>query len=154
MSPFSIFAVLYMTAVFLEMAEGWEDPVFTIVFLVVIGIIVLTRVTRIKFTFFLIFATAYFLIFSFPDVANHVNLILFCNIIMMVAMVHSFVRNRGFATDDDYFEMIRPVLRATLILVYFLAGFHKLNRDFFNPEVSCAGGMLGSFWCEMGRGGG
>jgi hypothetical protein len=143
MSPFSTFVVLYMTAVFLELAEGWEDPVATIVFLVIIGIIVLTRVTRIKFTFFLIFVTAYFLIFRFPDVANHVNLILFCNIIMVVAMVHSFVRDRGRATDDDYFEMIRPVLRATLILVYTLAGLDKLNRDFFNPEVSCAGSILG-----------
>lgn len=151
MSPFSIFAILYMTAIFLEMAEGWEDPVSTIVFLAVIGIIILTRVTRIKFTLFLILATAYYVIFRYPDVANHVNLFLFCNVIMIVATVDSLVRNRGVATDDDYFEMIRSPLRASLILVYVLAGFDKLNRDFFNPEVSCAGRMLGNMAGAVGR---
>jgi hypothetical protein len=151
MNPFSIFAVLYMTAAFLEMSEGWEDPLSTIVLLAIVGIIVLTRVTRMKLMLFLIFTTAYFLIFRFPDVANHVNLLLFCNIIMIVAMVHIFVRDRGSATDEDYFEMIRPVLRVSLILVYFVAGFDKLNRDFFNPEVSCAGRMLGNIVWTMGR---
>ncbi len=143
MNPFSIFAILYMIAVVLEMVEGWEDPRFTLGFLLISTLIVVTRVTRIKFLVFLVLTTAYFLIFRFPEVANHVNLLLYCNIMMMVAMIYSFVRYRDFVTDDDYFEMIRPVLRVTLILIYSLAGFHKLNSDFLNPEVSCARSMAG-----------
>src|SRR3954471_18291375 len=38
--------------------------------------------------------------------------------------------------------MVRPVLQVTLILVYALAGFAKLNADFLNPEVSCLGSLL------------
>ncbi len=57
-------------------------------------------------------------------------------------MIYSFARYRSFTTDNDYFEMVRPVLRASLILVYCLSGFHKLNTDFLNPQVSCAGVML------------
>jgi hypothetical protein len=149
MNPFSVFALFYMTAVFLEMAEGWEDPRFTIGFLLISTLIIVTRVTRIGFLVFLVLATAYFLIGPFPEVANHVNLILYCNIVMMVAMIYSFVRYRDFATDNDYFEMIRSVLRASLILVYVLAGFHKLNRDFLDPHVSCAGGMLSNIVSMM-----
>src|SRR5919112_3463074 len=110
MSPFSVFAVLYMTAFLLELTEGWEHPRFTLVFLLGVVIIVLTGITRITFLFFLTLSTAFFLFSDFPDVANHVNLIIFCNIVMIVAIVYSFVRYRDFATDDDYYEMIRPVL--------------------------------------------
>jgi hypothetical protein len=150
MSPFSIFALLYMTAFFVELTEDWEDPIFTFALLGVIAIMVIARITRIKFLVFLVLETAYFLFFfHFPDVANHVNVIIYLNIAMIVAMIYSFARNRDFATDDDYFEMISPVLRASLILVYVLAGFHKLNRDFLDPDVSCAGSMLGDVVSTM-----
>ena len=138
MNPFSIFAVLYMTAVILEMSEGWEDPGFTFFFLLVAVGKVLTGMTRVKFLGFLILTTAYFLIFLFPEVANHVNLIIYCNIVMVLTVAYAYLRHRDSVTDDEYFEMIRPVLRVSLILVYFLAGFHKLNEDYLNPEVSCA----------------
>lgn len=142
MSPFSIFALLYITAFFLEMVESWKYPGFTLASFLVVTLIIFPQITRSKFLIFLILSTAYFLLFRFPEVANHVNIIIFCNIVMIVGMIYSFIRHRDFTTDNDYFEMIRPMLRATLILVYFLAGFHKLNSDFLNPEVSCASGML------------
>jgi hypothetical protein len=37
---------------------------------------------------------------------------------------------------------VRPVLQISMILIYVLAGFSKLNTDFLNPQVSCAGSML------------
>ncbi len=86
--------------------------------------------------------TAYFLIFLFPEVANHLNLIIYCNIVVVLTVAYAYLRHRDSVTDDEYFEMIRPVLRLSLILVYFLAGFHKLNEDYFNPEVSCAAEMF------------
>src|SRR3712207_1532286 len=119
-----MFAVLYMTAFLVDMAQGWQDQIFTLACVVVLTSIILMRITRIKFLVFLILSTAFFLIVRFPDVPNHVNVMLYCNIVMIVAIVYSFTRYRGSATDDDYFEMVRPVLRASLILVYCLAGFH------------------------------
>src|SRR5918994_2539682 len=148
MSPFSMFALLYMTAYFVEVdpagheAQGMQGQIFALASVLVITIIILTGITRVKFLVFLILATAVLLFDRFPDLPNHGNIIIYCNILMIVAMIYSFARYRVFATDNDYFEMVRPVLRASLILVYCLAGFHKLNTDFFNPQVSCAGRML------------
>src|SRR5919112_1234507 len=148
MSPFSMFALLYMTAYFVEVdpagheAQGMQGQIFALASVLVITIIVLTGITRVKFLVFLILATAVMLFDRFPDLPNHGNIIIYCNILMIVAMIYSFARYRVFATDNDYFEMVRPVLRASLILIYCLAGFHKLNTDFLNPQVSCAGAML------------
>ena len=138
MRPFSIFALLYITAVVLEMSEDWENPGFTLFFTIVAVATVLTGITRVKFLAFLILTTAYFLVVPFPDVANHVNLIIYCNIMMILAMAYAYVRRGQTVTDGVYFEMISPLLRVSLVLVYFIAGFHKLNEDYFNPEVSCA----------------
>lgn len=149
MSPFSIFALLYMTAYFVEIvdpdrqvAQGMPGQIFALASVLVITITVLTGITRIKFLVFLYLATAALLSAPFPGVPNHANIMIYCNVLMIVAMIYSFARSQGSATDNDYFAMIRPVLRASLILIYCLAGFHKLNSDFFNPQVSCAGAML------------
>jgi hypothetical protein len=149
MSPFSMFALLYMTAYFVEIvdparqvAQGMLGQVFALASVLVITIIILTGITRIKFLVFLYLATAALLSAPFPGVPNHANIMIYCNVLMIVAMIYSFARSQGSATDYDYFEMVRPVLRASLILIYCLAGFHKLNSDFLNPQVSCAGAML------------
>ena len=123
-----MFALLYMTAYFVEIdpagheAQGMQGQIFALASVLVITVIILTGITRVKFLVFLILATAVMLFDRFPDLPNHGNIIIYCNILMIVAMIYSFARYRVFATDDDYFEMIRPVLRASLILVYCLAG--------------------------------
>ena len=142
MNRFSVFVLFYMTAVVLEMSKDWEDPAYALFFLLLAVGTALTGITCVKFLVFLVLTTGYFLIVHFPEVANHVNLIIYCNTVMILAMAYSFVRRRGSVADGEYFEMICPMLRVSLIMVYFLAGFHKLNRDYFNPEVSCATGML------------
>jgi hypothetical protein len=142
MKPFSVFSILYMTAFLMEMTERWKYPGFTLAFLALITFMIATGINRFKFLVFLVITTAYFLVFQFPEVANHVNLILLCNLALISCMVYAYLRSRQYPTAADYYEMILPVLRIALILVYVLAGFHKLNDDFFNPEVSCAGGLL------------
>ncbi len=52
-------------------------------------------------------------------------------------------RNRRMALGLPF--VVRPLTVGT----YFVAAIHKLNRDFFNPEVSCASGgvrLLGEDW--------
>lgn len=139
MSPFSIFTLLYMTAFLLEMQEKWKDPGFALAFLGLITVFVFTRMTRIKFFTFLVLSTAYFLIFRFPDVANHVNFLIYLNLTLMAGMVYAWIKR---ANADSYYTMMRPVLRASLLGVYFWAGFHKLNTDFLNLQVSCSSMML------------
>jgi hypothetical protein len=142
-TPFATFALLYMTALFLELAEKWTYPLFTLATLVLIVLILWFRITRISFLIFLAVTSAHFVLVQFPDVANHVNVAIYCNFALMLGVIYSLVRIHDYPTDDDYFAMMRPLLQATAILVYFLAGFHKLNADFVNPDVSCVGDLLG-----------
>ena len=146
MTPFATFALLYMTAVFLELAESWRHPVFTAAILGFIITLACTRITRVTFLVFLAIANAHFLVVQFPDVANHVNLLIYCNTLMIVGIVHSLIRGGAVRSDDDWFESTRPVLQVTMVLVYFLAGFHKLNADFVNPDVSCVASTVRGLW--------
>ena len=139
-NSFPIFCILYMSAFLMEMTESWRDVGFSCFFLIAICFLSLTSINRIKFLVFLLLSTGYVLGFRFPEVANHVNLILLLNIPLILAILHSQIRPT--LTDDEFFERIKPVLRIALALVYVLAGFHKLNHDFFNPIVSCAGALL------------
>lgn len=43
----------------------------------------------------------------------------------------------------DWIEPLAAPLRASLMVVYFFAVFHKLNADFFDPSVSCATHLYG-----------
>ncbi len=143
MTRFSTFALLYMTALFLELAERWTYPVFTLVTLLLAALLVRTGITRVTFLIFLVVTTSHFLLVQSPDVANHVNVAIYCNVLMMAGIVYSLIRSRAFPADDDGFELIRPVLQISMILVYALAGFHKLNADFFDPAVSCVADLVG-----------
>ena len=144
MTSFATFGLLYMTALFLELSEQWRYPLFTSAILLLIILIAWVGITRITFLVFLAATTAQFLLFQFPDVANHVNLAIYANILMMSGIIYSLVRRTGNGTDDEFFRMARPLLQVTVILMYFLAGFHKLNTDFFDPAVSCVGVMVSS----------
>jgi hypothetical protein len=138
-----------MTAFMLEMVEKWDHSAFTLISFVMVAVIVLTHITRCKFLIFLVASTLYFLLFQFPDVANHVNLMIHCNMVMTVGIIYSYIHPRGLSTDNDYYEMIRPIMMMTLMLVYFLSGFHKLNSDFIHPEVSCVKRMLDNISVAM-----
>lgn len=146
MKPFATFALLYMTAIFLELSEKWRHPGFTAALLGLVVVLLVTRLTRVTFLVFLAVTTAHFVGVQFPDVANHVNLMIYCNVVMMTAIGYSLVRPGAVRSDDDWFVLVRPILQVTLILVYFLAGFHKLNADFVNPDVSCVRSTLQSLW--------
>jgi hypothetical protein len=143
MTTFSTFALLYMTALFLELAERWTYPVFTLVTLLLAALLVWIGITRVTFLVFLVVTTSHFLLVQFPDVANHVNVAIYCNVLMMTGIVYSLVRSREVPTDDDGLELMRPLLQLSMILVYAVAGFHKLNADFFDPAVSCVADLLG-----------
>jgi hypothetical protein len=145
--PFSTFALMYMTALYLELGEKWTYPGFTLLTLGLIALLAWRGITRASFLVFLAVTTAQFLLVQFPDVANHVNVAIYCNVLMAVAIGYSLARPERYPTDDDAFELMRPLLQLSLILVYALAGFHKLNSDFFDPAVSCVAELVG----DLGR---
>ena len=101
MKPFSVFSVLYMTAFLMEMTERWKYPGFTLAFLALITLMIATGINRFKFLVFLVITTAYFLVFRFPEVANHVNLILLCNLALISCMVYAYLRSRQYTTGSE-----------------------------------------------------
>jgi hypothetical protein len=75
-----------------------------------------------------------------PNLANHANYYMVICLCMALWAGYSWYRNKdlteAFLIKD--FESVRPIICLSLFVVYFMAGWHKLNADFFNPEVSCA----------------
>lgn len=140
--PFSVFATLYTIAMVLEFSERWQTPWFTGVFVIAATAAIATGVTRAKFLALLVAATGYVALVQFPEVANHVNLMMCLNVAMIGVLSVSLIRRRDNADDD--FAAIAPILRISLMLIYALAGFHKLNTDFFDPAASCAAGIFAS----------
>jgi hypothetical protein len=137
-TAFSIFCVFYMTSFLLDVTEEWEYPGAAFVFLLLISVIFLKGVNRWSFSIFLVLSTAHILGSDFPDVGNHNNIFLLCNFLLMTGIIYASLRPEAAPSDDDLFEILKPPLRVTLALVYFFAGFHKLNWDFFHPLTSCA----------------
>lgn len=132
-----------MTAFLCEMAEKWQHVGFASGFVLLICAFVFTKVTRLKFFIFLLASTAYILLFRFPEVANHVNFIILVNLTLIAGIVYSWFRPTW--QDQDFYEMIKPPMRLSMVLVYFLTGFHKFNQDFFRPQVSCITDFLSQF---------
>lgn len=139
-TPFTTFCILYMSAFLTEMTESWRHVGFSLAFLFIVSAIAFTRVTRLTFQIFLLLSTGYFLGFRFPEVANHVNFMILLNIPLILGISYSYIQ--PISTDEEFFERIQPFLRIALAIIYILAGFHKLNQDFFDPSVSCAKALL------------
>lgn len=139
---FAIFATFYATALWLEMAENWETPAATFIALLCLLWLIGTGIDRLKFHFYLVFTTCYFLFFHFPDVANHVNLIIFSNLTILAIAAYDRLYPQRLRQRQDYYAALASPIRIALIAVYFWAGFHKLNVDFLNPYFSCSNSMF------------
>ena len=142
---FTGFTVLYVAAFLLEMVEHWRDPWFTAGF-VVAALVLFGRIDRLRLLIFLIPATLYFLLGPFPDVANHVNLMILVNLALIAGIVWSYLPRAGIASGAAFFEMMAPVLRMMIIATFAVAGFHKLNTGFLDPAVSCITVFSGQIW--------
>ena len=135
---FSIFATLYMTSFLLDITEKWQYPGHALLALIGVPVIAAIGATQWRFAAFLVLSTLHYLSTTFPDVANHNNLFLLCNLALLAAILHSTLAPRDGRGHGDFFEASKAPLRVTLALVYFFTGFHKLNWDFFDPMVGCA----------------
>lgn len=79
----------------------------------------------------------YLLINEFPRIGNHATLILGISLLLVVLYLL-----KTFSIKTKIRPAFIPYLfRTVLATVYFYAGFHKLNTDFFNSCVSCVNGI-------------
>lgn len=134
---FTTFAVFYMVAFVLDATEEWDPGLPALAFLVAVVAMYILGVTRLRFVAFLVASSAYILLVHFPDPGNHNNVFLLCNVFLLAGIAWGS-RRPDTADDDALFERLKPPLRISLAVIYVFAGFHKLNRDFFEPAFGCA----------------
>jgi hypothetical protein len=85
-----------------------------------------------------------------PDTANHQLLYAIASAAVLCAFPLASRREasrRGpreaqRPTPQDWLERFAPVLRIMLFALYFFGVLHKLNRDYFDPGISCAVGTF------------
>jgi hypothetical protein len=70
---------------------------------------------------------------KFPRLANHSNLEFFIGIIILT-LLFAKILNPRFRIPGN---LVSNIFRISIVTIYFFTGFHKLNVDFFNSDVSC-----------------
>lgn len=77
-----------------------------------------------------------------PWVSNHFLFTAFANLTILFAFVRSVFSKKGNPIDrSKLFHDFAPVVRTELIILYFWTFFHKLNTDWFRPDMSCGAAL-------------
>jgi hypothetical protein len=152
---FVTFSVLYMVPVIHELDIPWwtwsarHAPLWFQGLFMAGTVLVALNLSPLTFLFFAAISTALFLLTTFPENPNHITLLVYSSIVMMIYVPVLMYRNRPAIGNEEIFFSLRPVLRLILITLLFVAGFHKLNWDFLNPDVSCVNLVMGLFEGRM-----
>jgi hypothetical protein len=79
-----------------------------------------------------------------PQVSNHVMLTGLVLVVFAAWVGVSIVRGGGRVPDaPSLWAHLAPLLRGCVVLLYVFAAVAKLNRGFFEPQLSCATAMYG-----------
>jgi hypothetical protein len=77
-----------------------------------------------------------------PFTPNHILFTMFVDVTLLSIFARHAVRAPGRMPLDAVYAQVQSLMRIELLILYAFAVFHKLNRDFFDLGVSCAGGLL------------
>ena len=82
-----------------------------------------------------------------PGIPNHILFELFVNLTIVCGIAIGWLGSRRRNLDrpesrDFIFDSFASAVRFEVLLLYFFVTLHKLNRDFFDPEVSCGGALF------------
>jgi hypothetical protein len=95
-----------------------------------------------RFSLFLLAGTLFFGM-DLPAAANHAMLALLVHVALGGAALAVAVRRRSHGDAapfaSQWLKTARTPIGLTLVVLYGMATFHKLNTSFFDPAVSCAG---------------
>jgi hypothetical protein len=73
-----------------------------------------------------------------PETPNHQLLYAIASATVLCAYPLAARRLQARPPASAWLESFAPALRLELFVLYFFGVLHKLNRDYFDPEVSCA----------------
>ncbi len=120
-------------------ANDWAGWLLT-----VLGLLVLVRPSSIGLFSALLAASIVYNVRKWPFVVNHILMESVIDLTLLVAIAASarleggFARLARFEAKERVYERFAPVLRTMMVVMYAFAILAKLNRDFFDPTVSCA----------------
>ncbi len=137
---FAVFASLFAGATILDHAQlGTEFGANAGTLAIGAGIAVLLRPAALApFTVLLVAQAAYFAA-AFPKVSNLGLTHLFLCTTTLCGLGLLLARRGAERTDGGHLlATVEPALRLELLVLYFWSFWHKLNADFFDPEISCA----------------
>ena len=82
-----------------------------------------------------------------PNVPNHILFELFVSLTILLGVALGWLDLRRRQIEpakarDHIYSSFAATVRIELLLLYFFVTLHKLNRDFFDPQVSCGGALF------------
>ncbi|MFY8053229.1 MAG: hypothetical protein ACOVP2_11475 [Armatimonadaceae bacterium] len=112
--------------------------------LIALALIVIRRPQPITFALFL--GTDIYAVSSRMGlIPNHILFSLLMNVVMLGVLCAAHLRGMRTVGDDTrayWITTVAPLMRMSVAILYFFTVFHKINRAYFNPDVSCASSML------------
>jgi hypothetical protein len=137
MASFALFAWLWALSGLLDIApyDAWLRSPFHALFAAVCALVLVRPRWLPAFAAMHALRVASFA-WDSPDTANHQLLYAIASATVLCSFPLA-ARREGRALEEAWFERFAPVLRVELLMLYFFGVLHKLNRDYFDPEVSC-----------------
>lgn len=141
---FELFNLSWAIAVLFHMANHrvYTDSL-SYFLLTISAILLLAKPSSVGRLMLLIFMQLFQVLVSMPAVPNHWLFMAFVNLTIVQAMIYQAVKTKTFNVNKELLlKTFAPVVRVELLILYFYVVFHKLNSDFFTPEISCATDFL------------
>ena len=143
---FRVFSIMFACSLVLDLVEEWIDHTLNYTALVLFYVFVLSPQKRWTYPLFLVVIMAYHLLVDFPGVPNHINVAIIICVQHLMVVSYLWYKNssKGYQlpAPGDVFQLLRPIVGLTVIIIYFCAGFHKLNWGFLNPRTGCTANFL------------
>ena len=134
-TPLGLFSVLWALAAALHHLEAQPLAGLPLYPFVILLLLYPERIWAIA-SFSL--AHAALLSFDLPAAANHSVLALLVDACLLIGCVQALRSERPESRGRRLWESVQGPIKATVVVVYFFAVFHKLNSSYFDPDVSCA----------------
>jgi hypothetical protein len=139
----TVFGILYTIPMLHEMGDPWwswgggHAPLPLEIALLGLITFIALNLTLSSLWLFAAMSASYYLFTAFPENPNHITLYIFCHLVLLITVpAVALLRGRSL-TAGERFAALKPVLRLSVITLFFIAGFHKVNADFLDPDVSC-----------------
>lgn len=129
-SAMRLFTLWWALAFFID-DPRWQRPWLALIYLTFFGFTLFIKEVRMMTALIVVFSTGVIL-YSYPIVANHMNLALFANLFLLFILLRY----------KDFPPGTARVLLAALAIVYIWAGLHKINADFLDEKSSCVSSFL------------